>query len=75
MEHTRTLLLGGLAVILASCSSMGGPNQTGGTLIGGVAGGVIGSKIAGGGMIGPIVGTLAGAIGGAEIGKRMDHNS
>lgn len=71
MERNKMLLLGGMALILAACSSMGGPNQTAGTLVGGAAGGIIGAQF-GKGPVGPIIGTLGGAVAGAEIGKYLD---
>ena len=72
MKPNKMLLLGSMALMLAACSSMGGPNQTDGTLVGGAAGGIIGAQF-GNGPVGPIIGTLGGAVAGAEIGKYFDN--
>jgi surface antigen len=52
----------------------GGPNQTGGTLLGGAAGALIGSQVGKGHgrLAGVAVGTMLGSMMGSQIGKSMD---
>jgi hypothetical protein len=38
------VLVGALAVALAGCAAPGGPNETGGMVVGGVLGGALGSQ-------------------------------
>ncbi len=62
-------------VILTACGSLGGPKQTGGTLLGGGLGALAGSQIGGGtGRLAAVaVGTLIGAFVGSEAGKSLDR--
>lgn len=73
MNLVTALLL--TSIIAAGCSSTGGQNQTGGTIVGGVAGALIGSQFGGGTgrVVGAAVGTLGGALIGSEVGKSMDN--
>ena len=68
---TSTLI--SATILLTGCANSG-PNETGGTLIGGAAGALVGSQFGGG--AGQLVGTAVGAIGGAmagnAVGKNMD---
>ena len=62
-------------VILTACSNLGGPKQTGGTLLGGGLGALAGSQIGGGtGRFAAVaIGTLLGAFVGGEAGKSLDR--
>ena len=63
----------GLTMLLAGCANSG-PNETGGTLIGGAAGAVIGSQFGGGAgqLVGTAVGAVGGALAGNVVGKKLD---
>jgi surface antigen len=63
------------AIGLAGCETMGGPNQTGGTLIGAASGAVLGSQFGKGSgqLVGVALGTFIGSQIGASIGKQMDE--
>lgn len=63
-------------VLLTGCAT-GGPNQMGGTLLGGAAGGLLGSQIGGGHgrLVAVGLGTLAGALAGGAVGKHMDNSN
>ena len=63
------------ALLLTACAT-GGPNETGGTLLGAAGGALLGSQIGGGSgqIVGAAVGTLGGALIGKTIGKNMDNN-
>ena len=60
---------------LAGCDSMGGPKQTGGTLVGAGTGALIGSQIGKGDtrLAAVAIGTLLGGIVGSEVGKSLDR--
>lgn len=65
-------IVGGVSVmaVLAGCVSPMGPNQAGGTAVGGATGAIIGgvaSHSAGGAVIGGAIGALAGALVGKDI--------
>lgn len=64
------------AFLLAGCESLGGPKQTGGTLVGAAAGGLLGSQFGSGSgqlaMTG--AGVLLGAFLGSEIGSSLDRS-
>ena len=64
------------ALVLASCGTTGGPNQTAGTFIGAGAGALIGSQFGSGSgrVLGTAVGTLGGALLGGHIGRQMDQS-
>ena len=64
-----------LTVVLAACANIGGPKQTGGTLLGAGLGALAGSQIgAGRGQLAAVaVGTLLGAFVGGEAGKSLDR--
>ncbi|MDO9251472.1 glycine zipper 2TM domain-containing protein [Hydrogenophaga sp.] len=68
------VLVGALAVALAGCAAPGGPNETGGMVVGGVLGGALGSQVGGGSgrTAATIVGALIGANIGANVGRSMD---
>ena len=70
------VLTGALASALAGCGAVGGPNETGGTVVGGVLGGALGSQVGGGRgrTAATIVGALIGANIGANVGRSMDEN-
>lgn len=70
-----TLMSTTLALALAGCGAVGGPNETSGTVIGGVLGGAVGSQVGGGTgrTVATIVGALIGANIGANVGRSMDH--
>lgn len=63
-----------LVGMLAGCQTMGGGNQTGGTLLGAAAGGLVGAQFGSGkGQIAmAVLGALAGSQIGAHIGRTMD---
>jgi uncharacterized protein YcfJ len=63
-------------LVLAGCNSLGGPNQTGGTLIGAGGGALLGSQIGGGSgrVAGAALGAVGGALLGGYIGKEMDQS-
>jgi len=63
-----------LALSLAACESMGGPKQTGGTILGGIGGAAIGSQFGKGTgqVVGVAAGTLLGALLGSEVGRSLD---
>lgn len=67
-----TLVL--LPVLLAGCSN-GGPKQTGGTLLGGLAGAAVGSQFGKGhGRLAAVgIGSVLGAMVGGSIGAKMDE--
>lgn len=60
---------------LAGCDSIGGPKQTGGTLVGAGTGALIGSQIGSGDtrLAAVAIGTLLGGIAGSEVGKSLDR--
>ncbi len=62
-------------VILTACGNLGGPKQTGGTLLGGGLGALAGSQIGGGtGRFAAVaIGTLLGAFVGGKAGKSLDR--
>ena len=70
------LMAGALSLALVGCAAPGGPNETGGTVIGGVLGGALGSQIGGGRgrTVATVVGALIGANIGANVGRSMDAN-
>jgi hypothetical protein len=68
----------GLGVLLAGCASPMGPNQAGGTMVGGTTGALLGGIIghashntAGGALIGGAIGALTGAL----VGKDIDETT
>jgi surface antigen len=63
-----------LAASLLGCTT-GGPNQTGGTLIGGATGALIGTQFGKGHgrLAGVALGTMLGSFIGSSIGKQMDE--
>lgn len=63
-----------VVVLLAGCAS-GGPNQTGGSLIGGAAGALVGSQFGKGHgrLAGVAIGALLGSAVGGSVGKSMDQ--
>ena len=63
-----------LVTVLSGCT-MGGPKQTGGTLLGGIGGALAGSQIGkGNGNVAAIAaGTLLGAFIGSSVGESLDH--
>lgn len=67
-----TLVVAGLA----GCAAPGGPNETGGTIVGGVLGGALGSQVGGGRgrTAATVIGALIGANIGANVGRSMDGN-
>ena len=71
----KVLIVGALPLFLASCNSLGGPNQTGGTLIGAGTGALIGSQFGGGSgrVAGAAIGAVGGALAGGAIGREMDR--
>jgi uncharacterized protein YcfJ len=73
----KALAIGVLTIFLASCGMTGGPNQTGGTLLGAGAGALVGSQIGGGSgrIVATALGTLGGAAAGGYIGKQMDKEN
>ena len=68
-----TLTFLSTVVMLAGCANSG-PNETGGTLIGGAAGALVGSQFGGGAgqLVGTAVGAVGGALAGNAVGKNMD---
>jgi surface antigen len=75
---THMYRTGGVLVLvaaLAGCAGQG-PNETGGTIVGGVLGGAIGNQVGGGSgrTVATVLGTLIGASIGANIGRHMDGN-
>jgi len=64
-----------VAVAFLTGCATGGPNQTGGTLIGGAAGALVGSQFGKGHgrLAGVAVGALLGSAIGGSIGKSMDQ--
>lgn len=60
--------------LLAGCAPGAGPNQAGGTVLGGATGAIIGSQFGHGSgrLIGAAVGGLLGAAAGSAIGRNMD---
>ena len=60
---------------MAGCANQGGPNQAGGTLIGGATGALVGSQFGKGDgrLVGVAIGTLLGAAVGGDIGRSMDQ--
>jgi len=64
-----------VALLASGCQSLGGPKQTGGTLLGAGLGGFLGSQIGGGTgqLIAVGAGALLGALVGGEIGASMDE--
>lgn len=65
-----------VAVGLVGCAAPGGPNETGGTIVGGVLGGALGSQVGGGRgrTVATVIGALVGANIGANVGRSMDGN-
>lgn len=65
-----------VAIGLSGCATSGGPNETGGTIIGGVLGGALGSQVGGGRgrTAATVIGALIGANIGANVGRSMDGN-
>jgi uncharacterized protein YcfJ len=76
MIMKKTLIFGALTILLAGCNSLGGPNQTGGTLIGAGTGALIGSTIGGGSgrVAATAIGAAGGALAGGAIGREMDRS-
>lgn len=74
--RTHVLAASLVALGLAGCAASGGPNETGGTIVGGVLGGAIGSQIGGGTgrTAATVIGALIGANIGANVGRSMDGN-
>lgn len=74
-KSTSVILLCVASIGLVSCSSRGGPNETGGTLVGGAAGALIGSQFGhgSGSLVGAAVGAAAGSMAGAAVGRNMDN--
>jgi len=64
-----------VASLTAGCSSTDGPNQVGGTLIGGATGALLGSQFGKGSgrLVGVGIGALLGSQLGNVIGKKMDE--
>ena len=69
-----TAVLVALAFAVSGCTSISGPNEQAGMVIGGVLGGVLGHEVGGGHgkTAATILGTLAGAAIGGSIGRNMD---
>lgn len=77
IKKLLTLVIGlVLSISLTGCETLGGPKQTGGTLIGAAGGALVGSQFGKGSgrIIATALGTFLGAQLGASIGKRMDDN-
>ena len=73
---THVLATCAVVVGLAGCAAPGGPNETGGTIVGGVLGGALGSQVGGGRgrTAATVIGALIGANIGANVGRSMDAN-
>ena len=70
----KALTVAVVALSLAGCDTMGGPKQTGGTLLGGIGGAAIGSQFGNGTgrVVAVAAGTLLGALAGSEVGRSLD---
>lgn len=70
----KVITAAALVLSLAACEGMGGPKQTGGTLLGGIGGAAIGSQFGKGTgrVVGVAAGTLLGALLGSEVGRSLD---
>jgi surface antigen len=70
----KVMTAAALVLSLAACENMGGPKQTGGTLLGGIGGAAIGSQFGKGTgrVVGVAAGTLLGALLGSEVGRSLD---
>lgn len=70
----KTITAAAMVLSLAACENMGGPKQTGGTLIGAGAGAALGSQFGKGSgqLVGVAAGTLLGALLGSEVGRSLD---
>lgn len=71
---STTIAVLSLGALVAGCATPMGPNQAGGTMVGGATGAVLGGMIghaggstAGGALIGGTIGALAGALAGKDI--------
>ena len=75
MRLLKTLAVAVLVLGLAACQSLGGPKQTGGTIIGAGLGALAGSQIgSGSGQLAAVaIGTLLGAFIGSEVGASLDR--
>ena len=75
MKFRQIVTVALFPIILTACGNLGGPKQTGGTLLGAGLGGLAGSQIGGGtGRLAAVaVGTLLGAFVGSEAGKSLDR--
>ncbi|MDB6096424.1 MAG: 17 kDa surface antigen precursor [Francisellaceae bacterium] len=67
------LLLG----IISGCANNQGPNQMGGTIIGGAAGALVGSQFGRGtgAIVGTGIGAIIGATAGSSLGQEMDQRN
>lgn len=70
----KILTVAAMTLSLAACETMGGPKQTGGTLLGGIGGAALGSQFGGGSgkVVAVAAGTLLGALIGSEVGRSLD---
>lgn len=74
MKRIKSLICSILCVSMLSGCATGGPNQTGGSLLGGATGALIGTQFGKGhGRLAAVgIGTMLGAMVGGSIGKSMD---
>lgn len=74
MDRKKLILILAVSTLTSACASTGGPNQTGGTLLGAIGGGIAGSQIGkgSGNVAATIGGTVLGGLIGGEVGKSMD---
>ncbi len=75
MKFRQIVTVALFPIILTACGNLGGPKQTGGTLLGAGLGGLAGSQIGGGkGRLAAVaVGTLLGAFVGNKAGQSLDR--
>jgi surface antigen len=75
MKLKQMVIVALFPIVLTACGQLGGPKQTGGTLLGAGLGGLAGSQIGGGkGRLAAVaVGTLLGAFVGNKAGQSLDR--
>jgi uncharacterized protein YcfJ len=76
MNHFLIIGILAMGLMSTSCSTPQGPNQAGGTMIGGVSGALLGAAIGGSGtsaVVGAGLGAVAGGFAGNQIGASMDR--
>lgn len=78
MKQNLVIAVCAAGFLTTSCASPQGPDQSAGTMIGGIGGALAGAAIGGhgsGAVIGAGLGALAGGFAGNQIGASMDRSN